>query len=137
MLICSSLGGRLRGKDDTVIIGGGQAGLAMSYHLRQRGRENIILERRGIAERWRTERWDSLHFQLPNTWLELPGKPYTGADENGFPHHSDVVRFIVDYAAEIEAPVRTGVEVTSLSREEGNGGYSLATTERQINARHV
>jgi glycine/D-amino acid oxidase-like deaminating enzyme len=47
---------------DTVIVGGGQSGLAMSYHLRQRGREHVILERRGVAERWRTERWDSLRL---------------------------------------------------------------------------
>jgi len=89
------------------------------------------------AERWRTERWDSLRFQLPNRWLELPGKPYAGTDPNGFTHHSDVLRFIVDYAAEIAAPVRTGVEVTSLSADEGSGGYSLETTDGQINARHV
>lgn len=130
-------GGSLREKHDTVIVGGGQAGLAMSYHLRQHGREHIILERRRVAERWRTERWDSLRFQLPNSWLELPGKPYAGSDPNGFTHHSDVVRFIVDYSEEIAAPVRTGVEVTSLRADEGSGGYALETTDSQINARHV
>jgi putative flavoprotein involved in K+ transport len=109
----------------------------MSYHLRQRGREHIILERRWVAERWRTERWDSLRFQLPNTWLDLPGRPYVGTDPNGFTHHSDVLRLIVDYAAEIAAPVRTGIDVTSLSADEGSGGYSLETTDGQINARHV
>ncbi len=108
----------------------------MSCHLRRRGREHIILERRRIAERWRTERWDSLRFQLPNAWLELPGKPYQGPDPDGFTHHSDVVRFILDYAAEIAAPVRTGVEVTSLSSGEG-GGYLLETTDGRIGARHV
>jgi putative flavoprotein involved in K+ transport len=129
-------GGSLREKYDTVIIGGGQAGLAMSHHLRQRGREHIILERRRVAERWRTERWDSLRFQLPNTWLELPGKAYAGTDPNGFTHYSDVVRFIVDYAADIAAPVRTGIEVTSLSTDEGSD-YLLETSDGQINARHV
>ena len=121
---------------DTVIVGGGQAGLAMSYHLGQRGREHVILERRRLAERWRTERWDSLRFQLPNRWLELPGKAYAGTDPEGFVHHSDFLRFIVDYATEIAAPVRTGVEVTSLSRGE-DSGYSLETADGQIKARHV
>ena len=119
-----------------MIIGGGQAGLAMSYHLSQRGREHVILERRRIAERWRSERWDLLRFQLPNRWLELPGKAYNGSDLTGFSHNTDVLRFVLDYAQEIAAPVRTGVEVTRL-RQSDDDSYSVETTDGTIEARHV
>jgi putative flavoprotein involved in K+ transport len=63
----------MREQVETVIIGGGQAGLAMSYYLGQLGREHIVLERGRVAERWRTERWDSLAFQFPNWMMRLPG----------------------------------------------------------------
>jgi putative flavoprotein involved in K+ transport len=58
---------------ETIVIGGGQAGLTMSYHLSRLGREHLVLERRRIAERWRSERWDSLMFQSPNWNIRLPG----------------------------------------------------------------
>src|SRR4029079_7715672 len=109
----------------------------MSHYLSQRGRQHIILERRRIAERWRTERWDSLRFQLPNWSLALPGKAYAGSDPQGFAHHSDVLRFILDYAAAIAAPVRTGIEVTSLGQGQDNGAYVLQTNNGAIEARHV
>lgn len=102
---------------DTIIVGGGQAGLAMSYQLRQRGREHIILERGRIAERWLSERWDTLHFQFPNWMVQLPGKTLTGRDLDAFSHRDDIARFIQDYAVSIDAPVRTGVEVTSIVQE--------------------
>jgi hypothetical protein len=82
--------GRMRERCDTVVIGGGQAGLAMSYHLRERGLEHLVLERRRVAERWRSERWSSLHFQFPNWSLNLPGFKYRGGDPNGFAHHPEI-----------------------------------------------
>ncbi|MFN4141720.1 flavin-containing monooxygenase [Aestuariivirga sp.] len=127
----------MRETHDTVIIGGGQAGLVMSHHLRQRGREHIVLERHRIAERWRSERWNSLRFQLPNSWLALPGKPYQGTDADGFSHYTDVVQLLIDFAAAISAPVRTGVDVMRLARDSQSSGYVLDTTSGEIRARHV
>lgn len=122
---------------ETVIVGGGQAGLAMSYYLRQCGREHIILERARVAERWRTQRWDSLMFQFPNWSIELPGRSYTGPDPDGFSHKSDILAFIEDYAAWIKAPVRTGVEVLSLRRAPQPSGYLLSTSAGTFEARNV
>lgn len=122
---------------DTVIIGGGQAGLAMSYYLGQCGREHVILERRRIAERWRSERWDSLTFQFPNWTMQLPGYPYQGTDPEGFAHRDEVVRFIESYATFIKAPVRCGVSVVSLRMEQGFAGFRIETDQGCIKAANV
>src|SRR5512145_1877550 len=84
---------------DTVIIGGGHAGLTMSYFLSQAGREHLVLERRRVGERWRSERWDSFCFQFPNWTIELPGYKYQCDDPEAFAPGREVVRFIEDYAA--------------------------------------
>lgn len=104
---------------ETIIVGGGQAGLAMSHHLAQRRREHVILERARIAERWRSERWDSLYFQFPNRMMRLPGQSYDGPEPDGFTHRDGVVRFIVDYAVRNAAPVRCGIEVTRVRCADG------------------
>ena len=77
---------------ETIVIGGGQAGLAISYHLAQRNREHLIFERGRVAERWRSERWDSLAFQFPNTMLRLPGYSYTGDEPEAFMGREGVAR---------------------------------------------
>jgi len=127
----------VREQIDTVIIGGGQAGLAMSYYLGLFGREHIILERQRIAERWRSERWDSLTFQFPNWTMQLPGYPYQGTDPEGFAHRDEVVRFIESYASFIQAPVRCGVSVTSLSIEPGSARFQIETDHGCIKAANV
>lgn len=100
---------------ETIIIGGGQAGLAMSYYLCQHQREHIVFERGRIAERWRSERWDSLVFQFPNWMMRLPGHAYAGTDPDGFTEREGVVRFISQYATHFSPPMRCGTGVTRLS----------------------
>src|SRR5512147_1519271 len=101
-------------RHETVIVGGGHAGLAMSYHLSRLGRPHVILERGRVAERWRSERWDSLTFQFPNWSLRLPGQEYRGAEPEGFASRDEVIAFIEHYRDAIRAPVRTGVGVRAV-----------------------
>jgi putative flavoprotein involved in K+ transport len=121
---------------ETVIIGGGQAGLAMSYYLKQLGRDHVILERTNIADRWRTQRWDSLVFQFPNWSVNLPGQKYSGNDPDGFSHKDKILGFIQDYAVNIRAPVRTNTNVLSL-RDAGAQRYLTVTELGDFNASNV
>jgi putative flavoprotein involved in K+ transport len=122
-------------KHDVVVVGAGQAGLAMSRHLADRGLEHVLLERGRVGERWRTERWDSLMFQFPNSVLSLPGMPYRGTDVDGFSPSAVVLDLVERYAAAQQAPVREGVEVRKLRHD---GDRWLATTsEREVAARAV
>lgn len=120
---------------DTVVIGGGQAGLAMSAVLQQRGLEHVVLERRQVGERWRSERWESLRFQFPNWSLELPGYAYSDEDKNGFSHWREILRIIEDYAESARAPVREHTEVTELRADDG--GFVLSVPDGTIHAHRV
>lgn len=122
---------------ETVIIGGGHAGLTMSYYLSQLGREHVILERARVAERWRSERWDSFHFQFPNWTIELPGYKYECDDPDGFVPGREIVRFIQDYATFIKAPLRFGVDVTALEQQSDSEGYLLRTNDGTVQASNV
>jgi putative flavoprotein involved in K+ transport len=124
-------------RHETVIVGGGHAGLAMSHALTRRGRPHVVLERNRVAERWRSERWDSLCFQFPNWSLALPGQPYDGEDPEGFASRDEVVAFIERYAAALAAPVRTGVTVTALGATAGRDGFRLETSHGVIEAASV
>ena len=121
---------------DTIVIGGGQAGLMMSHHLSRIGREHIVLERRRVAERWRTERWDSLAFQFPNRLIRLPGLAFSG-EPDAFASRDQIVTFLERYAEHVRAPVRCGVEVQSLRREPGSERFELETPGAVLEARNV
>jgi len=122
---------------ETVVIGGGQAGLTMSHGLSRLGRPHVVLERHRIAERWRTERWESLRFQFPNWAMRLPGFGYTGDAPDVFAPRDEVVRFIEDYAAFIRAPVRTGIDVRRVGRAPGADGFLIETDAGTMIAHNV
>ena len=122
---------------ETIIIGGGQAGLAMSYYLTELRQEHLILERARVAENWRTQRWDSLMFQFPNWTVELPGYAYSGDDQNGFWRKDAVLRFIEEYSARIRAPLRMGVNVLALRPDAQTHGYVVHTDHGELKARNV
>jgi len=101
---------------DVIVIGAGHAGLAMSHVLSTRGIDHIVLERGRVAERWQSERWDSLRLLTPNWCSRLPGWRYRGGDPDGFMTMAEVTRYFEGYARSFGAPVRTGVTVGSVFR---------------------
>lgn len=111
---------------EVIVIGGGQAGLAMSRCLGARGIDHVVLERGRVGERWRSERWDSLHLLTPNSHSALPGRPHSGADPDGFLSAAEFADYLDDYAEAIGAPVACGVEVAAL--EASSGQYRLTTS---------
>ena len=125
----------MRERHNIVVIGGGQAGVAMSAVLQQRGVEHVVLERQRVGERWRSERWESLRFQFPNWALALPGYAYAGDDPDGFAHWHEILRVIEAYAAHRQTPVREHTEVTELRAEDG--GFVLSVPDGTIRARQV
>jgi putative flavoprotein involved in K+ transport len=122
---------------ETVIVGGGQAGLAMSHHLSQRGREHIVLERKRVAERWRSERWDSLRFQAPNWNVRLPGYPLQGVDPDAFATKDAIAHFIASFAARIQAPLHCGVAARALRQKPGSCRLVVETCDGTIEAKNV
>jgi putative flavoprotein involved in K+ transport len=120
---------------DTVIIGGGQAGLALSHCLTDRGLEHVILERGRIGERWRSERWDSLRLLTPNWQSRLPGFSYDGDDPHGYMDRREVITYLERYAASFPAPVEAGVTVTRVERRPG--GYSVDTDQGSWHSANV
>jgi putative flavoprotein involved in K+ transport len=120
---------------DTVVIGAGHAGLAVSRLLTEAGRDHVVLDRGQVAERWRTERWDSLHLLSPNWMTRLPGWCYQGSDSDGFMSVGSFVRYLERYAESFGAPVLGDTTVQELSA--ACGGYRLVTDRGTWRARHV
>lgn len=120
---------------ETVVIGAGQAGLAVSYHLKERGREHVALERGRVGETWRSQRWDGFVLNTPNWGQQLPGFHYQGPEPDAFAPLAEVIAYLEDYARAIDAPVRSGVNVTRVRR--GDGRFLIETTHGSLEASNV
>ena len=110
-----------------VIIGGGQAGLSASYHLKARKIEHIVLEKHRIAHAWRDQRWDSFCLVTPNWQCRLPDFPYAGDDPNGYMLKDEIVDYVDAFVASFEPPVLEGVTVTSVARRH-DGRFVINST---------
>ena len=124
-------------KIDTLIVGGGQAGIAMSEHLSICKIPHLVLERNRIAERWRSERWDSLVANGPAWHDRFPNMEFADFDPNGYPSKEQVVDYFVAYAEMIKAPIRCGVEVKEVRRNNGRPGFCVETSDGIIDANNV
>ncbi|TGQ29053.1 NAD(P)/FAD-dependent oxidoreductase [Mesorhizobium sp. M00.F.Ca.ET.216.01.1.1] len=120
---------------DVVIVGAGQAGIALSHCLRKRGTSHIVLERGRIGERWRSSTWRSLRLLTPNWLNALPGSPYCGPEPDGYMSRDAFVETLVGYAHRSQAPVHPYVDV--LSCEQDGKGFRLRTTAGDWSARVV
>jgi putative flavoprotein involved in K+ transport len=112
---------------DTLVIGAGQAGLSMSRCLADRSVEHVVLERGRVAQRWRSERWDSLRLLTPNWQTRLPGYRYSGAAPDAYMAVSEVVDYLQGYARSFAAPVEENAAVVAV---EAAGDRYRVSTER-------
>ncbi len=120
---------------DTVVIGAGHAGLATSRLLTAAGRDHVVIDRGRVAERWHSERWDSLRLLTPNWMTRLPGWSYTGAEQEGFMTAAAFAGRLERYAASFRAPLQTGTRVERVSARDR--GFDVTTDRGAWRSRHV
>lgn len=125
-----------KNKIDTLVVGAGQAGVAMSEHLSRLGVPHLVLERNRIAEAWRTGRWDSLVANGPAWHDRFPGLEFD-LDPDAFAAKDQVADYFEAYARKFKAPIRTGVEVRKVVRNANRPGFTVDTSEGLIEARQV
>ena len=121
---------------EVLVVGAGQAGIAMSEHLRAAGVPHLVLERDRIVERWRSERWDSLVANGPAWHDRFPGREFP-IDPDGFATREQVVDYFVSYADDIDAPIRAGVEVRAVRKIHGSKHFHVETSAGLLEARYI
>src|SRR6516165_4773080 len=111
-----------------IVVGAGQAGLSISWHLANRGIGHIVLEKERAGQAWRTERWDSFCLVTPNWQCQLPGFPYRGPDPHGFMMRQEIIDYIDAFIESFDPPLREGVTARSV-KSNAQGGITLETSQ--------
>lgn len=124
-------------KIDTLVVGAGQAGVALCEHLGKQGVPHLVLEKNRIAEAWRTSRWDALVTNGPVWHDRFPNLEFKGDAPDAFVHKDRVAAYIAEYAEMVDAPIRTGVEVISAKRLENRAGFRVETSDGVIEATRI
>lgn len=119
-----------------IIVGGGQAGLSLSYYLQQQGIAHGVFEKGEAMAAWRDQRWDNFCLVTPNWQCALPGHPYDGPEPDGFMKKAEILAYLTAFKAKVNAPLFEGVAVKRVSRREG-GGFHVATSAGDFTADQV
>lgn len=122
---------------EVVVVGAGQAGIAMSEHLSKNAIPHIVLERARIAEKWRTGRWDSLKANGPAWHDRFPGVEFQGIDPDAFAAKDEVAAYLAEYAAGFDSPIRTGIDVQRVNKLNGDRGFRIETSAGVIKSDNV
>ena len=119
-----------------VIVGGGQAGLSLSYYLQQRSIDHLVIEKQTPMHAWRNQRWDAFSLVTPNWQCALPGWPYAGPDPHGFMKKQEILAYLEGFKKHVNAPLREGVAVQRVSRH-GSQGFEVQTSGGSYTADQV
>ena len=119
-----------------IVVGGGQAGLSMSYYLKQAGIDHLVIEKHTVTHTWRNQRWDAFCLVTPNWQCALPGYPYSGDDPHGFMKKDEIIAYLDGFVGMVNAPVLENTEVSRVRARE-QGGYLVSTTQGEFSADQV
>jgi putative flavoprotein involved in K+ transport len=119
-----------------IVAGGGQAGLSISYYLKEAGIDHLVLEKSTVTHTWRSQRWDAFCLVTPNWQCALPGYPYRGDDPHGFMKKDEIIAYLDGFIAMVDAPVLEHTEVKRVKRG-ADGRYNVSTSNGEFTADHV
>ena len=118
------------------VIGGGQAGLCVSYYLKERGIAHLVFEKRTAMHVWKEKRWDSFCLVTPNWQCDLPGHPYDGPDPDGFMKREEIIDYLSGFRNKVDAPLCEGVVVRRVARRD-DGAFDVVTSAGDFAAGQV